>query len=105
MLDGLEPATFAYSVQPTPSQMEGFTCATPNGRALALWLGGRAQDRSAFVPVDVQLRFPCAKAVGYDPVNGVKQEFILTPGDGGALLKGVLLRDYPLILRLPAPSN
>ena len=69
------------------------------------WRGGRAQDRSEAVPVDVRLGFPCPKAVAYDPINGVGQELVVTPSQGGALLKGVLVRDCPLIIRLAGQDS
>jgi len=50
--------------------------------------------------VDVRLGFSSPGAVGYDPVTGVRQELVVTPSQGGALLKGVLVRDCPLFIRL-----
>ncbi|MGD0089652.1 MAG: hypothetical protein ABSE73_07005 [Planctomycetota bacterium] len=50
--------------------------------------------------MDVQLKTPCGKATGYDPMNGVSQPLSITPASDGALLKGILVRDWPLIIRL-----
>lgn len=100
MLDGLEAARFDYALDPAIPRLETFAFSAPDGRALALWLGGRAQDRGEPVPVDVRLKVPCVKAAAYDPVNGVKQELIVTPGADGPILRGLLVRDAPLILRL-----
>ena len=100
ILDELEPAEFEYTVDRAPSNLEVFPLRSPNGSALALWLGGRAQDQCEGIPVDVLLKGPCRKAIGYDPMNGVAQELSVTQSGGNALLKGILVRDWPLIVRL-----
>ena len=102
MLDGMEPGEFEYRVTPSPRRLEVFTLKWPEGRALTLWLGGRAQDQCEGVTVDIQLKTPCRKATGYDPVNGVAQELVITQTPEGPVLKGILVRDWPLILRLIA---
>ncbi|MBN1343476.1 MAG: hypothetical protein JXQ73_12385 [Phycisphaerae bacterium] len=100
MLDGLEPGEFEYSIDRAPANLEAFALESSDGRALAIWLGGRAKDHCEGVPVDVRLKVACSKAVGYDPMNGVRQELSVTQGEGVVVLKGVLVRDWPLIIRL-----
>ena len=55
--------------------------------------------------MDVRLGFSCPKAVAYDPINGVRQELVVTPSQDGALLEGVLVRDSPLIIRLAGQAS
>jgi hypothetical protein len=100
MLDELEPAEFEYTLDRAPSNLEAFKRSTPGGPALAFWLGGRAQDRCEGVSIDVRLQASARKATAYDPVNGVAQELIVTQSGTGQLLKGILVRDWPLIIRL-----
>ena len=50
--------------------------------------------------VDVHLTSPCCKAVAYDPLNGVSRELSITRSIEATLLKGVLVRDWPLVVRL-----
>ena len=100
MLDGLEPGELEYSIDRAPPNLEAFALKAPDGRALAIWLGGRAKDRCEGVPVDVHLKGPWRKAVGYDPMNGVCQELSVTQSGDAALLKGILVRDWPLVIRL-----
>ena len=73
---------------------------SPGGPVLALWLGGRARDRCEGVSIDVRLQASARKATAYDPVNGVAQELSMTQSGAGQLLKGILVRDWPLIIRL-----
>ena len=100
MLDGLEPGEFEYSIDRPPPRLEAFPLQAPDGPALAIWLGGRAEDRCEGVPVDVRLKVPCRKAIAYDPLNGVSQELTVAQSGDAVLLKGVLVRDWPLIVRL-----
>jgi len=101
MLDELEPAEFEYTIDRAPSNLEAFAMKSPGGPVLALWLGGRARDRCEGVSIDVRLQASAArKATAYDPVNGVAQELSMTQSGAGQLLKGILVRDWPLIIRL-----
>jgi len=100
MLDGLEPAEFACEVSPQPERLEYFTFSAPEGRAVALWRGGRAQDQCERVAVDVRLKTPCRSATAYDPINGVRQDLVIATRDGGTEIKGLLVGDAPLIVRL-----
>lgn len=99
MMDGLEPEEFALTVSPAPERLESFTFSAPGGHAVALWQGGRAQDRCAPSAVTVRLAQPCRAATAYDPVNGVKQALVVSSGPGGAEVQGVLVGDAPLIIR------
>ncbi|MCR4411232.1 MAG: hypothetical protein NUV77_02265, partial [Thermoguttaceae bacterium] len=99
MLDGLEPGTLKFSIDRAPPNLEAFPLAAPDGAALAIWLGGRAKDRCDGVPVDVRLEVPCRKAAAHDPLNGVSQELVVAREGNAVLLKGVLVRDWPLVLR------
>jgi hypothetical protein len=100
MLDGLEPGDLEYLIDRAPPQLEAFPMKSPDGPALAIWLGGRANDRCEGVPVDVHLKVACRKATTYDPMNGVTQELTVTHSGDAAILKGVLVRDWPLVIRL-----
>ena len=100
MLDGLEPGELRYTVDSAPPNLESFALRSPDGPALAFWLGGHAKDHCAGVAVDVRLAMSCRRAIAYDPINGVSQELNLAPTPGGALLKGLLVRDWPLVIRL-----
>jgi hypothetical protein len=100
MLDGLEPGELQYAIDRPPPQLEAYPFKTPDGRALALWIGGRAKDRCEGASVDVRLKTACRKAIAYDPVNGVAEDLVLTRNGDEVLLKGILIRDWPLVIRL-----
>lgn len=99
LLDRLEPGEFEYTLDGAPPRLEAYPLRAPDGPALAIWLGGQAHDRCDGVPVDVRLKVAGRKAVAYDPVNGVRQELIVASHSDSVLLKGVLVRDWPLVIR------
>ena len=100
MLEGLEPAAFECAVSPQPPSLEVFTFSAPDGCAVALWLGGHAQDRRQSVPVTLRVAASVRTAAAYDPVNGVKQSLSVQSGGGGSAISGLLIGDAPLIIRL-----
>ena len=99
MLDGVEPGSFEYAIDRAPPGLEAFALSPPDGPALALWLGGRAKDHCEGVPVDVRLKTALRQATACDPMNGVTQTLSVSPRGDGAGLKGLLVRDWPLLIR------
>jgi len=100
MLDGLEPGDLPFELVGAPSNVEAFALAGAEGPALTLWLGGHAKDRCEGVPVAVRIKRPYAKAIGYDPLNGVRQELRVERNSNATQLTGVVVRDWPLVIRL-----
>ena len=43
---------------------------------------------------------PCRKVTGYDPMSSVRQELTAAQHGDTTVLNGVLVRDWPLIIRL-----
>jgi hypothetical protein len=102
MLDELEPGKLEYAIDRAPRNLESFPLESPDGHALVLWLGGHAKDHCPGVPVDLRVKAVCRKATAYDPMNGVCQELRTAIDGDQVLLQGVLVRDWPLIIRLGA---
>ncbi|MHB1295956.1 MAG: discoidin domain-containing protein [Anaerolineae bacterium] len=98
-LEELEPATWGFEVR-TDRPLEAFAMQGPQDRVLALWFPGRAKDADAGTPLDVVVEGAWANVQGYDPLNGTLQALRPEPCEGGTLLRGVLVRDYPLLLRM-----
>jgi hypothetical protein len=70
---------------------------------VAVWVLEQCAD--AFADVVTDIAFPgmaCERAVGYDVLNGTEQELVLTQVDGVPWLRGMLVRDWPTIIRLSA---
>ena len=68
---------------------------------VAMWLAGAAEDGIRETAGDVRL--PNVEAQGawvVDVMNGTEQELTVTHIDGSAVLPGMLIRDYPVFIRM-----
>lgn len=78
----------------------GFTL--PNGdRLFALWTDGIAVDEDP--GVNSTLTFPGlspSKVTGIDVLDGFEQELITESVNGDLVIRDLLVKDYPIILRL-----
>jgi len=97
-LEDLEPAEFGYAVD-SQAEVRAYALQGPHDRVLALWLPGRPSDACDGIPVDVWVDMACDAVAGYEPLNGTVQVLKVERHGGRALLRGVLARDYPLLLR------
>jgi hypothetical protein len=100
MLDELEPGTLEYSIERGPRNLEEYPLKAPDGMALALWLGGHAKDRCDGAAVNLRVKAACRRATAYDPMNGVRQPLVVDTQGDSTVIRGVLVRDWPLIIRL-----
>jgi hypothetical protein len=103
-LEDLDPADFAYRVNgpaggPLGMAIEAYPMERAGERVLALWLPGRAHDTCEGIPVDVWVESAAGSVTGYEPLNGTQGALDAERRDGGTLVRGVLVRDYPVLLR------
>jgi hypothetical protein len=97
-LEDLEPAQFGYSLD-TTVEIKSCTLRGPHDHVLALWLPGRPHDSCTGVAVDVWVDLSCQTVIGYEPLNGTMQPLTGERHGQRTLLRGILVRDYPVLLR------
>jgi len=82
----------------------GASCAFryPNGdRMLAIWTDGIAQDEDPGVPATITFPGIVAGAVtGIDVLNGFEQEFAFETDGDSTIVRDLLVKDYPILIRL-----
>ena len=98
-LEDLQPAAFEWRMEGGPADCERFGMARAGERVVAIWQAGRAADDCAGIPADVVVTGAAQRVVGYDPLNGVEQELAYESRDGQTRVPGVVVKDYPLLLR------
>ncbi len=107
VLAGARPATVPLQVQSAATGVVSYGFALPNGdRLLAVWRDGAAVEEDPGVAAT--LTFPGLSASGVtaiDPLDGYEQQLIMSDADGCVVVRNLLVRDYPLILRLAAPPS
>lgn len=66
-----------------------------------MWTNGVAVDDDPGVPAT--LTFPgtyAQKVIGIDVLHGFEQELIIETENGNLVIRDLLVKDYPIILRL-----
>ncbi|MBI2844082.1 MAG: discoidin domain-containing protein [Armatimonadetes bacterium] len=100
VLDGFIPFDFKVSFT-GDKQFDCYTFKRGGEVMLAAWMPGRTMDGVVEARTDVTL--PAAKvkrAWVVDIFNGTEQELNLTPSGGDSVLKGMLVKDYPVFVRV-----
>jgi len=102
VIAGTTPSSLTVNIESEATNIMSYGFILPNGEKLfALWTDGVASEDDP--GVQTTLTFPGLSAqevTGVDVLNGVEQEMI-TDVEGGALvIHDLLVKDYPIILRL-----
>src|SRR3990170_4490962 len=102
VMAGAETEDLPVVIESAATNIKYYGFALPNGdRLYALWTDGAAVE---FDPgVSATLRFPgssAQKVIGIDVLNGIEQELITETVDGNLVIRDLLVKDYPIILRL-----
>ena len=84
------------------TNIRSYGFSLPNGdRLLALWTDGVAVDADSGIEATLTFpRFSAQKVVGIDVLIGIEQELITSIESGNLVIHNLLVKDYPLILRL-----
>lgn len=102
VLDGTRPADLNLEFSNKDQKVEyyGFKLAN-GGLMLGAWLPGKSEDRCPGINSDVIVHAAkCRKVVGIDTLNGVEQELKFKQDGERLVIPGLVIRDYPLMLRL-----
>ena len=106
LMDGMEPVRKDGVLDVNPaSQSEEIESRLFSDRAgsllLALWRPLRSGDQSEAVLCGVRVQgFSARSALGFELFNGEKQELVFQQDRLGVHVDGLLVRDYPLLVRL-----
>ncbi|MBI4552111.1 MAG: discoidin domain-containing protein [Candidatus Latescibacteria bacterium] len=96
------PTDLAVEVRHTEKEVDVFSFTLPDGTLLvALWAAGTGGDQFPDIRADVVLPgLQCERAAGIDTLNGVEQELEVSIQGADTTLTGMLIKDYPVVLRL-----
>jgi hypothetical protein len=100
-LDGFRAAELPVKFG-TANTYECYTFKRSNGELLvAAWIPGRTGDGMVEEKTDISLPGRQAKnAWGIDIMNGTEQQLEVSQQDNSLVLENVLLKDYPVLIRL-----
>jgi hypothetical protein len=104
VMAGAEAAKLPVEIQTTLTNTVSYTFSLPNGdRLVALWANGVAAEYDA--GVTATLTFPDlsdAEVRGIDVLYGFEQQVVTSEQDGNLVIRSLLVKDYPIVLRLGA---
>jgi parallel beta-helix repeat protein len=106
VMAGNEPASLPIQIQSTVTNTVSYTFSLPNSAQLiALYTDGIAVDDDPGVPATLTIPgFTGYEVTGIDVSHGFQQQLITSDEDGNLVIHGLLVKDYPIILRLYQPK-
>jgi hypothetical protein len=104
---GIQPASLPFQIQSTITNTVSYTFSLPNESYLiAVWNDGVAVDADPGVPATLTIPGFAGYAVsGIDVLHGFQQQLVTSEADGDLVIHDLLVKDYPLILRLYEPKH
>lgn len=102
LMNGSQPATIPIEVVSEVENLASYGFSLPNGDQLfAMWADGVAVVDDPGIPAT--LTFPGVSdttVTGIDVLQGFEQELIASEEGGNLVIRDLLVKDYPIILRL-----
>ncbi|MBI4530419.1 MAG: hypothetical protein HY709_02755, partial [Candidatus Latescibacteria bacterium] len=101
VFDDTLPSEYPVEIRNDGTALETYTFTLPDStRLVALWVPGTSHDESSDVLSDITLPgVRCVRVTGIDILNGFEQELSFSVEGEDTILKGLLIKDYPLVLK------
>jgi hypothetical protein len=101
ILAGTQPTSFPVEIENQPSDAVTHAFAMPNGDTLlAIWTDGVAIEDDPGVRTTLTLPGMDAQAVtAINPLYGSEQELVTESKNGNLMIRNLLVKDYPIIIR------
>ena len=105
VMAGAHPVDLPVGIQSEATNVKHYGFALPSGeKLLAIWTDGAAVDDDPTTEATLTLQgLADERITGIDVLHGLEQELRSSLQDGGVIIRGLLVRDYPLILRVTSP--
>lgn len=99
---GVKPTNLPVEIQSEATNIRSYSFSLSNGdKLIALWTDGVAVDDDPGIEASLTLSgFSAQKVVGIDVLHGFGQQMIKDVEDGDLVIHNLLVKDYPIILRL-----
>jgi hypothetical protein len=107
VMAGNEPVNLPMQIQSTITNTVSYTFSLPNENYLiVLWNDDLAVDADPGTPTTLTIPgFAGYEATGIDVLHGFRQQMITSEANGDLIIRDLLVKDYPIILRLYEPRH
>lgn len=102
IMAGAEPISLPIEIQSEATNIQNYSFSLHNGdKLVALWTDGVAVDDDPGIEATLTLPgFSAQKVIGIDVLNSFEQQMVTNVEDGNLVIRNLLVKDYPIILRL-----
>jgi len=107
VMAGAEPIDLPIEIQSEATNMKNYSFSLNNGdKLIALWTDGIAVDNDPGVKANLTVQGITSEDVtGIDVLNGYQQSITTSSENGNLIIQNLIVRDYPLILRIVKSSQ
>ena len=102
IMAGTKTANLPVQIQTTATNTVSYTFSLPNDdHLIALWTDGVALEYDLGITTTLTFSgFVDHQVTGIDVLYGYQQQMITSEEDGTLVIRNLLVKDYPIILRL-----
>ena len=105
---GAKPEDVSITIGSEESNIKHYGFTLSNGdKLLAIWVDDAAVDDDPGIPIDLTFPdFSAQRVTGLDALNGIEQQIVTEEEDGNLVIRGLLVKDYPIIIKFtgtPSP--
>lgn len=99
---GAMPENFPFEIQSEATNIKSYGFSfTNDDKLLALWSDGIAVEDDPGIESEITIPdFAGWTVTAVDVLHGFEQQLITSDNDGNLVISGLLIKDYPIILRL-----
>jgi len=104
---GASAEAFAVEIQTDAQNIKTFTFTKTDGNKLvAIWTDGVAVEIDSGMLATLTIpNFSAGEVTGIDVLYGFEQQLITSSENGNLVIRGLLIKDYPIILRITESSS
>ena len=101
VMAGAQPAELQLEIESTANNIVNYTFSLPDdGALIALWTDGIAVENDPGVETSITIPdFSASQVVGIDVLYGLEQELITETEDNAIVIRNLLVKDYPIIIK------
>jgi len=106
LLAGAQSTSLLIEIQGEATNIKSYSFSLSNGdKLIALWTDGIAVDNDPGVKANLTVQGITSEDVtGIDVLNGYQQSITTSSENGNLIIQNLMVRDYPLILRITESS-
>ncbi|GAG35190.1 unnamed protein product, partial [marine sediment metagenome] len=102
VMAGAKPINLPIEIETRATNIRSYSFSLSNGdKLIALWIEGIVVDNHPGINATINVKSLYSPDVtGIDVLAGWQQPLVIAPGTGSLVIKNLIVRDYPLIIKI-----